>query len=115
MQSMPAPISSGSTVSPKQWAVTLAPCSWAVAIAVAKVSAGKDGVRSPASREIQSPTSFTQPSPACASCATYAVEVGRLDLVGVVADVAAGAGKVSAATDQARQVVAALHPAGVGR
>ena len=27
----------------------------------------------PSSREIQSPTSFTQPSPACASWATYAV------------------------------------------
>ena len=34
MQSMPASISQGSTVSPKQCAVTRAPCSWAVAIAV---------------------------------------------------------------------------------
>ena len=73
MQSMPASISQGSTVSPKQCAVTRAPCSWAVAIAAANVSAGHDGARSPSSREIQSPTSFTQPSPRCASWATYAV------------------------------------------
>ena len=32
MQSMPASTSHGSTVSPKQWAVTRAPCSWAVAM-----------------------------------------------------------------------------------
>ncbi len=70
MQSMPASISSGSTVSPKQWAVTRAPCSWAVAIAAANASAGNDGARSPSSREIQSPTSLTHPSPACASRAT---------------------------------------------
>ena len=70
MQSIPDSISAGSTVSPKQWAVTRAPCSWAVAIAAANASSGKDGARSPVSREIQSPTSFTQPSPACASWAT---------------------------------------------
>ena len=38
----------------------------------AKSSAGNDGARSPVSREIQSPTSLTQPSPRCASWATYA-------------------------------------------
>ena len=72
MQSMPASIRPGRTASPKQWAVTLAPLAWATAIAAAKVSAGKDGARSPESRSIQSPTSLTQPSPRCASWATYA-------------------------------------------
>ena len=94
--------------------MTRAPCSWAVAIAAANASAGNDGARSPSSREIQSPTSLTQPSPACASCATYVGEVAGLDLVGEVADVAAGAGEVPAAADQPRQVVAVVHPAGVG-
>ena len=37
-----------------------------------------------------------------------------LDLVGVAADVALGARHVSPATDQPRQVLALLHPAGVG-
>ena len=75
MQSMPASISPGSTCSPKQCAVTLAPCSWATAIAAAKSSAGKLGARSPSSREIQSPTSLTQPSPARASRATVSTSV----------------------------------------
>ena len=73
MQSMPASIRPGSTASPKQCAVTRAPCSWAVAIAAANASGGNDGARSPSSREIQSPTSLTQPSPRCASRATYSV------------------------------------------
>ena len=72
MQSMPASMSIGSTSSPKQCAVTLAPCACAAAIASANASAGNDGARSPSSREIQSPTSLTQPSPRCASWATYA-------------------------------------------
>ena len=72
MQSMPASISPGSTPAPKQWAVTFAPSSWAAAMAAANASAGNDGARSPSSREIQSPTSLTHPSPRCASCATYA-------------------------------------------
>ena len=42
-------------------------------------------------------------------------QVGGLDLVGVVADVAAGAREVAAAADQAGQVVTVVHPAGVGR
>ena len=72
MQSMPASIRSGSAASPKKWAVTLAPCSCATAIASANDSGGNDGARSPLSRSIQSPTSLTQPSPRCASWATYA-------------------------------------------
>ena len=72
MQSMPASMSIGSTVSPKQCAVTRAPLRCAAAMPSANASAGNDGARSPSSREIQSPTSFTQPSPRCASCATYA-------------------------------------------
>ena len=73
----PPRCSPGSTCSPKQCAVTLAPCSWAAAIAAAKASAGNDGARSPSSREIQSPTSLTQPSPARASRATYVGERRR--------------------------------------
>ena len=72
MQSIPASISPGSTAVPKQCAVTFAPCSWATAIASANTSGANDGARSPVSRLIQSPTSLTQPSPRCASCATYA-------------------------------------------
>ena len=86
-------IRSGSTSSPKQCAVTFAPCAWATAIAASSDSAGHDGARSPASRSIQSPTSLTQPSPRCASWATYAGELVGLDLVGVVADVAPRCGR----------------------
>ncbi len=71
MQSMPPSISPGSTASPKQWAVTFAPYACATAIASANDSGGNDGARSPLSRSIQSPTSLTQPSPRCASWATY--------------------------------------------
>ncbi len=71
MQSMPASIRPGSTPWPKQCAVTFAPSAWAAAIASAKASAGKDGARSPSSREIQSPTSLIQPSPLRASWAAY--------------------------------------------
>ncbi len=69
---MPASSRPWSTSVPKQWAVTFAPCAWAAAMAAANASAGNDGVRSPSSREIQSPTSFTQPSPLWASPATVA-------------------------------------------
>ena len=41
-------------------------------------------------------------------------QLERLDLVGVVADVALGPGQVSPAPDQPRQVVAVVHPPGVG-
>ena len=115
MQSMPAASSPSRTSLPKQWAVTLAPSACAAAMAAANASAGNDGARSPASREIQSPTSLTQPSPARACSATVRGEVVGLDLVGVVADVAAGAGHVAPGPDQPRQVVALLHPPGVGR
>ena len=80
----------------------------------AKSSAGNDGARSPSSREIQSPTSFTQPSPRCASWATYVRQLGRLDLVGVVADVALGPRDVPAGADQPGQVLAVVDPGGVG-
>ena len=106
---------SGSTVSPKQWAVTRAPCSCAVAIAVGERLGGNDGARSPSSREIQSPTSLTQPSPRSGLLGDVRRQVVGLDLVGVVADVAPGAGDVAAAADQPRQVVALVDPAGVGR
>ncbi len=105
----------GSTASPKQWAVTLAPCSWATRIASAKPRRGTTASRSPVSRSIQSPTSLTQPSPRCASWATYAASSARLDLVGVVADVALGPGDVPAGADQPRQVLALVDPGGVGR
>ena len=52
--------------------MTFAPRSCATLIASANASGGNDGFRSPSSREIQSPTSFTQPSPRSASWATYA-------------------------------------------
>ena len=52
--------------------VTLEPCPMcAAAIAAANVSAGNDGARSPSSREIQTPTSLTHPSPARACSAAY--------------------------------------------
>ena len=41
-------------------------------------------------------------------------ELGRLDLVGVVADVALGAGDVPTGPDQPRQVLAVVDPRGVG-
>ena len=63
MPSMPARTSSATDCSSKQWAVTLAPSSWAASMASAATSAGHSGRRSPTSRSIQSPTSFTQPSP----------------------------------------------------
>ena len=66
------------------------------------------------SRSIQSPTSLTQPSPRCASWATYAGELVGLDLVGEVADVALGAGDVATGPDQPRQVLALVDPGGVG-
>ena len=98
MQSMPAATRSRSESSPKQCAVTRAPSSCAAAMASARPR-GPAGDRSPVSRSIQSPTSLTQPSPRLASCADVRDELVRLDLVGVVADVAAGAGDVPAGAD----------------
>ena len=86
-----------------------------MAIAAAKVSAGKDGVRSPV---VARDPVADELHPAVARLRLLrdvGRQVGGLDLVGVVADVAAGAGEVAAAADQAGQVVAVLHPAGVGR
>ncbi len=71
MQSMPASTRSRIESSPKQWAVTRAPLSWAAFIAWSSAQRGQQGLRSPASRSIQSPTSLTQPSPRRASTATY--------------------------------------------
>ena len=71
MQSVPAAAKSWRLCSPKQWAVTRAPSSWAAATASVSTSGGQHGVRSPASRSIQSPTSLTQPSPARASARTW--------------------------------------------
>ena len=115
MQSMPAATSSATDCSPKQCAVTRAPSSCARAIAAAATSAGQQGVRSPASRSIQSPTSLTQPSPRAGLGLDLGDQVGRLDLGAVVADVALGAGDVPAGPDDARQVVAVVDPVGVDR
>ena len=59
MPSMPAPISPGSASSPNTWAVTRAPSACAASMAAFSTSSGHSGARSPASRSIQSPTSFT--------------------------------------------------------
>ena len=75
MQSMPAATSSATDCSPKQCAVTRTPSSWARVMAAAATSAGQQGVRSPASRSIQSPTIFTQPSPRAAWVAISATRV----------------------------------------
>ena len=101
--------------SAKQCAVTRAPSRCASAMAASTSSRGQQAVRSPASRSIQSPTSLTQPSPRRASARHVRDEVVGLDLVGVVADVAAGAGDVPAGPDDLRQVLAVVDPAGVGR
>ena len=98
---------------PKQCAVTLAPCSWATRIASSNVSCGNDGARSPSSREIQSPTSFTQPSPRWASSATVGRPGRRARPRGVVADVPLGPGDVPPGAHQPRQVLAVVDPGGV--
>ena len=64
---------------------------------------------------IQSPTIFTQPSPALRLLRHARRQLLRLDLVRVVADVAAGAGDVPTRADHPRQVVAVVDPGGVGR
>ena len=115
MQSVPAAAKSRSDSSPKQWAVVRAPSSCAACTAAITVSRGNDGDRSPVSRSIQSPTSLTQPSPRRASCAHVGDDVLGLDLVGEVADVAAGPGDVPARPDDARQVLPLVDPARVGR
>lgn len=71
-QSMPASTRSRRESSAKQWAVTRAPSTCASAMAASTASRGQHAVRSPTPRSIQSPTSFTQPSPRRASWATYA-------------------------------------------
>ena len=78
MQSMPASIRSGST------AVAEAVRGDPGAVLVGdpdrlgeRPPAANDGARSPVSRLIQSPTSLTQPSPRCASWATYAAQLAR--------------------------------------
>ena len=114
MQSMPASISPASTSGPKQCAVTFAPCSWAAAIAAANASGGNDGVRSPV---VAGDPVADQLDPAVAALRLLGDvrrQVVGLDLVGVVADVAPGAGDVPAGPDQPRQVVAVVDPAGVG-
>jgi hypothetical protein len=70
MQSMPAPTRSASEFSLKQCAVTRAPSAWAAAMASSSAHRGQQGSRSPLARSIQSPTSFTQPSPRRASART---------------------------------------------
>ena len=114
MQSMPASISPGSTVSPKQCAVTRAPCSCAVAIAAAN-GLGRERRRQVA--VVAGDPVADQLDPAVAALRLLG-DVRRqlvgLDLVGVVADVALGAGDVPAGADQPRQVVAVVDPAGVG-
>ncbi len=67
MQSMPASTRSRRESSAKQCAVTRAPSRCASAMAASTSARGQQALRSPASRSIQSPTSFTQPSPRRAS------------------------------------------------
>ena len=101
----------GQDASPKQCAVTLAPWSWATAIASAKASAGNDGARSPV---VALDPVADQLHPAVAALRLLGDvrrELGRLDLVGVVADVALGAGDVPTGADQPGQVVAVVDPA----
>ena len=114
MQSMPPSIRPGRTASPKQCAVTFAPWSWATRIASAKVSGGNDGARSP---DVALDPVADQLDPAVAALRLLLDvrrELGRLDLVGVVADVALGPRQVPTGPDQPGQVVAVVDPGGVG-
>ena len=94
MQSMPDPIRSGSAVLAEHvggdpGAVRRAPR----VIAASSDSPGHNGVRSPASRSIQSPTSLTQPSPRCASWATYVAQLRRARSRGRSCGCSAGGGR----------------------
>ena len=115
MQSMPASIRPGSTAVPKQCAVTLAPWSWATRIASANSSGANDGSRSPG---LAADPVADQLDPAVAALRLLRDvrrQVLRLDLVGVVADVALRPRDVPPGPDQPRQVVALVHPGRVGR
>ena len=114
MQSMPASIRPGSTAWPKQWAVTLAPCSWATAIASANASA-RERRRQVALLAGDPVADQLDPAVAALRLAgDVRAQLAGLDLVGVVADVALGAGDVPAGADQPRQVLAVVDPGGVG-
>ena len=101
--------------SPKQCAVTLAPC----------VVRDRDRLGERLRRErrrqvarLAADPVADQLDPAVAALRLLGDvrrEVVGLDLVGVVADVALGAGDVPARPDQPRQVVAVVDPGGVGR
>ena len=115
MQSMPASISAGQhrlaeAVRGHPGAVLVG-----ASIAAANASAGNDGARSP---DVAGDPVAHELDPAVAALRLLGDvrrEVLRLDLVGVVADVALGARDVAARADQPRQVVAVVDPRGVDR
>ena len=114
MQSMPAAIRPGSSASPKQCAVTRAPCSWAVRDGLGErvVGEGRGEVAGLAGDPVAD--QLDPPVAPLRLAGDVRRQVRGLDLVGVVADVAPGAGDVAAAPDQAGQVVAVVDPGGVG-
>ena len=110
MQSMPAAARSRRDSSPKQCAVTRTPSSCAAAIASATAwrdQLGRevaDVAVDPVADELDPAVAAVRLEPDVAD------ELVLLDLVGVVADVAAGAGDVPAGADDLRQVVALVDP-----
>ena len=113
-QSVPAAARSRSDSSPKQCAVTRAPSSCAAATACAE-HVGRPARREVAGVAVDPVADQLDPAVAGAGLEPHLLdELLGLDLPGEVADVAPGAGDVPAGPHQARQVVAVLHPAGVG-
>ena len=100
---------------PKQCAVTRAP------LLVRRRDRGRERLRRERRREVALlagdpvPHQLDPAVPGARLAGGRVGELAGLDLVGVVADVALGAGQVPPAADQARQVVAVVDPAGVGR
>ncbi len=113
MQSMPAAARSRSDSSPKQCAVTRTPSSCAAAMAAATASRDQLGARSPSvavdpvADELDPAVTVVRLEPDVPD------ELVLLDLVGEVADVAAGAGDVPTGADHLGQVVAVVDPPGV--
>ena len=101
--------------SAKQCAVTRAPSSWAAAIASSTASRGQHGGQV-AGVAVDPVADQLDPAVAAPRLPAHVGgQVAGLDLVRVVADVAAGAGDVAAGPDDPRQVLAVVDPAGVGR
>ena len=114
-QSVPAAARSRRDCSPKQCAVTRAPSSCAAATACASTSAGQHGDEVAGVAVDPVPDELDPPVTRASLHPDLVDELVRFDLPRVVADVPVGPGDVSPRTDQARQVLALLDPAGVRR